>query len=100
MPPAGDRPARQRNRAKENADARRYRADIRRRVFAHYGERCACCGTADKLSIDHIDGNGSEHRLELFGKRRDIPSTPFYRWLINQGFPGGYQTLCRRCNGS
>ena len=68
-------------------------------MFAHYGESCACCGTADDLTIDHIDGDGREHRIELFGNA-DSVSTRFYRWLIEQGFPGGLQTLCAPCNAS
>lgn len=45
------------------------------------------------LTIDHIDGNGAEHRRTL--KRGGIT---FYRWLINNGFPSGFQTLCYNCN--
>jgi hypothetical protein len=50
------------------------------------------------LSIDHINGNGAEHRREL--KRTTGGSTgghDFYRWLKNNNFPDGYQVLCMNC---
>lgn len=65
----------------------------KRRVFAHYGTSCACCGTTKDLTIDHIDGNGKEHREEVTGG-----SSSFYAWLVRNGFPAGYQTLCATCN--
>lgn len=45
------------------------------------------------LSIDHINGGGSKHTKSL--NRRGVT---FYLWLIKQGFPDGYQTLCYNCN--
>lgn len=77
---------------------RKYQASHKERVLAHYGERCACCGAASDLSIDHIDGNGKRHREELFGQSQGRAGNGFYFWLVKQGFPAGYQTLCRRCN--
>jgi hypothetical protein len=72
---------------------------LRSEVFAHYGQACACCGSTDRLTIDHIAGTGADHRKELFGGRQ-IAGTRFYAWLIRQGFPDGYQTLCAPCNRS
>jgi hypothetical protein len=80
------------NPAKVGRSDRQARAD----VFAHYGQACACCGTTDGLSIDHINGDGSQHR-EQIGKST---GAAFYRWLIRSGFPGGFQTLCLPCNQS
>jgi hypothetical protein len=77
---------------------RNYQADHRSQVFDHYGRMCVCCGTTENLSIDHIDGNGKRHREELFGKSQGRAGSTFYHWLVKQGFPPGYQTLCRRCN--
>jgi len=68
-------------------------------VFDHYGHACACCGTAERLDIDHINGGGSAHRTALFG-RANNGGADFYRWLVAQGFPPGYQVLCRPCNAS
>ncbi len=71
----------------------------RDRVFAHYGETCACCGSDYMLCIDHVNGNGPQHRSDLFG-HWDRAGHEFYRWLIRQGFPAGYQVLCSPCNVS
>ena len=77
-----------------------YCAQLAAIVFNHYGWQCACLGCNDPdLTIDHIDGNGQRHREELYGDPRR-GSTAFYRWLIANGFPDGYQTLCRGCNSS
>lgn len=73
-------------------------AHIQALVFNHYGWRCACCGTAAKLSIDHVNGGGKTHREALFG--RSTESVQFYLLLIAENFPAGYQTLCRSCNAS
>lgn len=62
-------------------------------VFDHYGWSCVCCGENNEpfLSIDHIEGNGAEHRKEL-GTRS------LYQWLVSNGFPDGFQTMCLNCN--
>jgi len=73
------------------------RLNIKSSILMHYGKgKCACvkCGFSDirALSIDHIEGNGAEHRKML---RRGGLS--FYKWLAQNGFPSGYQTLCMNC---
>jgi len=72
-----------------------YRLRDRRRCLAAYGTECKCCGESIEkfLSIDHIAGGGSKHRREI--KRT---GTAFYKWLIQNNFPPGYQTLCHNCN--
>jgi hypothetical protein len=80
---------------------RQRNADLKAQVLAHYGDVCACCGTSDRLSIDHVNGDGRQHRTELFGHpQRGGTGTRYWAWLIQQGFPAGYQTLCRPCNSS
>jgi len=69
---------------------------MRQAVFDHYGQECACCGSADDLSIDHVNGDGGMHRKEIGAKG----STRMYRWLVVNGFPAGFQTLCGPCNRS
>lgn len=91
---------RQRRRMRENREQyreghRQWYEGLKAAVFAHYGECCACCGTTECLSIDHVNGDGNEHRIELSGR-----STTLYVWLRDNGFPSGFQTLCRPCNGS
>lgn len=71
-------------------------AEYRSLVFDHYGRKCECCGETiiEFLTIDHVDGGGTKHRKTLGGKS----GTWFYRWLVKQGFPKGYRTLCYNCN--
>ena len=66
---------------------------LKREVLTHYGGgKCACvrCGEARLacLSIDHINGGGTQHIKEI-----GIGSY-FYKWLKNNDYPKGYQTLC------
>lgn len=77
---------------------RGYRVRLRQQVFAHYGMTCAQCGCVEfaQLSVDHIHGGGNAHRRALFGRSGE--TTRFYAWLIHQGFPIGYRTLCVACN--
>lgn len=68
-------------------------------VLEHYSgghTHCACC-SEDKiefLTIDHINGGGTEHR-RCIGNGRSI-----YRWLKNNGYPDGFRVLCMNCNMS
>jgi hypothetical protein len=64
------------------------------KVFNHYGRKCACCGESNDglLSIDHINGCKREMR-EQHGL-----GSHFYRWLVRNHFPEGFQTLCLSCN--
>lgn len=64
----------------------------KRAVFEHYGDKCVQCGFSDlrALSIDHMDGSGAEHRRQLKGIN-------FYKWLVRQSFPPGFQVLCMNC---
>ncbi len=71
---------------------------VKMEVLSHYGggkPTCVRCGFVDirALSIDHINSNGTEHRMKL-GK---VVGSNFYRWLMKQGLPLGYQTLCMNC---
>jgi hypothetical protein len=78
--------------------ARRQHQAARDAVLDHYGRSCACCGSAEDLGIDHVNGGGNAHRIALFGRAAE--STKMYRWLIRNGFPAGYQILCGPCNSS
>jgi hypothetical protein len=46
-----------------------------------------------------VDGRGTEHRKEVLG-RTSTAGSQFYLWLIRNGFPDGFQTLCMPCNQS
>ncbi len=68
-------------------------------ILQAYGGKCSCCGEQNSifLTIDHIDGNGSQHR-----KSTGLSSPTgksFYCWLKKQGYPkDNYQILCFNCN--
>lgn len=70
---------------------------LRFTVLQHYGLQCACCGEShyEFLAIDHINGNGRQHRKSI---DKGLSSGQFYRWLIKNNFPKEFQTLCHNCN--
>jgi hypothetical protein len=79
--------------------SKKYRLKIKTHVLIHYNgnpPRCACCGEShiEFLTIDHINGGGCQHRKRI-GK---LGGWVFYRWLINNNFPEGFQVLCANCN--
>ncbi len=90
------------NRNTVNERARRRVARYREAVLGHYGRVCACpgCYSAENLGIDHINGDGRQHRAELFGEGQKGGGYRFHFWLIKNDFPPGFQTLCSRCNTS
>ena len=61
---------------------------------AYGGPRCCCCGEdhVECLSIDHVNGNGAQHR------RDNGYGTNLYIWLRQQGYPPGFRVLCVNCN--
>ena len=70
---------------------------IRERVLKHYGgenPKYKNCGfnKIECLDIDHINNDGAKQRKKIKG------TSAFYRWLINNNFPKGYQLLCKNCN--
>lgn len=75
--------------------AQRVHASNRATVFDHYGWTCRCCGSTEHLTIDHVNGDGTEHRAEL-----GASATKMYRWIIQNNFPADLQTLCDPCNQS
>lgn len=82
---------------KHREGRKKYGASLRNRVLAHYGPVCACCGSVQRLCVDHVNGDGQEHRERLGGSGRGMV---LYRWLIKNDFPGGFQVLCLPCNTS
>lgn len=80
---------------------RNYRKKLKLEVLTYYGRgelACVFCreNRIDCLSIDHINGNGMEHRRRIGTKS----SSQFYSWLRRNKFPSGYQTLCINCQFS
>jgi hypothetical protein len=73
---------------------RSWRLRQKQEVFDHYGP-CRCCGESqlEFLAVDHIDDDGSEHRARIGGGGATL-----HRWLVVNGFPAGFQSLCFNCN--
>lgn len=72
----------------------------RYQMIVEYGGKCACCGEnrPQFLTLDHVNGNGAEHRREITGKRSGGGYT-IALWLRAHGWPkDGYQLLCWNCN--
>lgn len=89
------------NPEKVKAQGQAYRDKKRAEVLAAYGGKCACCGEDGEpfLTIDHVNGNGAEHRRQLNnGKWRTVSSDIFYGWLRRNNYPEGFQVLCYNCN--
>ena len=83
-------------RAKFKAYQRKRTADMRDRLFGFLGRSCLFCGDKHQraLTIDHINGDGKQHRSRvrggICGIYRDILTDPNAREK--------YQTLCMKCN--
>lgn len=95
---ANDARYREKNRAKINAKATLVRREYKRKVLEYYGNECKTCKFSDirALQIDHINNNGAEERKSLGGQK--FSGWKFYKYLIDNNYPDGYQTLCANCN--
>lgn len=71
-------------------------------VIEAYGGCCACCGETepDFLCLDHVNGDGAEERIRLYGKRTGNGGGGYrtYALAIREGFPARYRLLCFNCN--
>lgn len=73
-----------------------YRAELRREMIAAYGGACTCCQEShpEFLSLDHVNGDGAEHRRAV-GENGQAQLLD----LRNRGWPQeGYTVLCFNCN--
>lgn len=83
-------------RAARLATAQRFYAALRQTALIRYSSdpaHCVCCNEqhVEFLTIDHIDGGGTQHRKAL-------NASSIYTWLKRNGYPDGYRTLCFNCN--
>src|SRR4030067_1212344 len=90
------------NKEKNRESNRKERENLKIDILSHYSGNkicCAYCGFDDNraLQLDHINNNGAEERIKLFGNRT-YAGTTFYRWVRRQNYPEGYQVLCANCN--
>lgn len=87
------------NREKRKKYNEKWVQSRRLKCLIHYSgnpPKCACCGEShiEFLTIDHIHGGGRKDRIH-FGV-----GSNFYKWLIDNNFPSGFQVLCYNCNCS
>lgn len=78
-------------------DKTRRRKELQGVVDA-YGGKCQCCGEThiEFLTVDHINGGGTQHRKVLNKEGRT-----FYVWLREMGYPkDDFRVLCYNCNCS
>ena len=83
--------------------AKAHQRRIKEAVFNAYGGPvCACCGETifEFLTIDHIDGGGTEHRKQLRNGDGYSGGGGYrtYRWLKKHNYPPGFRVLCMNCN--
>lgn len=81
---------------KANSLAKKFNQQVKQQVVVAYGGKCACCQEKqlEFLTIDHIDGNGRQHRREIGVSG----GSAFYRWLKKNNYPDGFRVLCYNCN--
>ena len=73
------------------------RRKLKLEIISNYGNQCACCGEKryEFLCIDHINGDGKQHRKSLGS------SSKMYTDIKRQGFPKDrFRLLCHNCNMS
>lgn len=89
---------RDKNRDRLREYARNRKLNAKLVILDRYGKSCALCGFDDMraLHLDHINNNGAEERKSLGSQK--FSGANFYMYLIKQGLPDGYQTLCANCN--
>lgn len=89
---------REKNREKIKLYNKQRRLSFKNIVLDKYGRSCVTCGFSDirALQIDHMNNDGAKERKSLGGQ--NFSGWRFYEYLIKNGLPDGYQTLCANCN--
>lgn len=72
------------------------------KCLEHYGSVCACCGekTPEFLTIDHINGGGRKHRMNMGIKTKGGRYSSSWNYTRRNGFPKDLRILCFNCNSS
>lgn len=67
---------------------------------AYGGPVCARCDSTGRLQLDHVNGDGAQHRRSLTGSPRGRGAHVFYSALKRLGWPNDppLQVLCAPCN--
>lgn len=89
------------NRERILEQSRKSAQKLRMEVLHHYGgdpPKCSCCDEPhiEFLAIDHINGNGTQHRRKI----GVAGGQSFYYWLKRNNYPEGLRVLCHNCNAS
>jgi hypothetical protein len=87
-----------RDRAQLNEYSRVRNVRMKAEAIAQYGGYCVCCGETEPLflNLEHTDGNGKQHRLEV-GVTGGVR---FYDWRKKRGWPTEprLRVMCWNCN--
>ncbi len=72
------------------------RMQIKSEVILLYGGKCQLCdeNNFNKLSLDHIDGNGRKHRASVL---KIDSGSAFLKWVLKNK-PDNLRLLCYNCN--
>lgn len=86
------------NRNKHNQWTTQSKLNLKTKVFNHYCNNEIKCENCEQLelellTIDHIHGNGNQHRKEV-GINTGYST---YSWLKKNNYPEGFQVLCWNC---
>lgn len=88
------------NRQSSNASRLKYSHDLKDRVFAKYGPKCAQCGFSDvrALHLDHVNNDGflDRKQVDALGVRRGSRVSILQKALKDTA--GRFQILCANCN--
>lgn len=92
------------NRKRHNIINNEERRKLKIQVFDAYGSKCACCNeeAIEFLTLDHVNGDGAEHRRRLAQERgvKKIRHDTIYREVRRNGYPDTFRVLCMNCNFS
>jgi len=72
-------------------NGKRYRKELRERMFDAYGRECVYCHSTTNLQFDHTNGDGCR-------KTRGYDTRQWFLMLIAAGFPPSCQVVCGQCN--
>jgi len=83
---------RNKNRERARANNNAWVENERRKIIAHYGGKCSCCGEShyEFLAIDHKFNNGNSERAKHQGST--------WKLAKRRGLPDDYTILCHNCN--
>lgn len=89
------------NREEHNARGTKAKNKLKSEVFSVYScgnPKCNHCGTTELelLTIDHVNGDGSKHRREIFNNNRS-GGYKMYQWIKRNDYPKDFQVLCYNC---